>query len=144
MSNLYEDDILLWSEAQADALRRRATNEIDWENVAEEIEAVGRSERNAVESHLVQALLHDLKVEAWPTSRDASHWRAEARGQRDDARRSYAPSMAQRINIAKLYREALRRLPETEDAILPLPLPQTCPVTLAEMLAPPPDEQESP
>jgi hypothetical protein len=46
MSDLYEDDILLWSEHQAEALRRRATNEIDWENVAEEIEAIGRSERN--------------------------------------------------------------------------------------------------
>ena len=45
MSDLYEDDILLWSEHQAEALRRRAANEIDWENVAEEIEAVGRSQR---------------------------------------------------------------------------------------------------
>ena len=41
MSDLYEDDILLWSEHQAEALRRRAANEIDWENVAEEIESVG-------------------------------------------------------------------------------------------------------
>jgi hypothetical protein len=139
MSELYDTDILLWSEAQAAALRRRALNEIDWENVAEEIEAVGRSERNAVESHLVLALLHDLKAEAWPTSRDVAHRRAEARGQRDEARRAYAPSMAQRINIAKLYREALRRLPETEDGIPPLPIPTTCPVTLDEMLAEPPE-----
>ena len=41
-----------------------SANDIDWENVIEEIESVGRSERNAVESHLVQALLHDLKAEA--------------------------------------------------------------------------------
>jgi Domain of unknown function DUF29 len=78
MSDLYEDDILLWSEQQAEALRRRAANEIDWENVAEEIAAVRRSERNAVESHLVQALLHDLMAEGWPRSRDVPDWRAEA------------------------------------------------------------------
>ena len=38
-------------------------------------------------SHIVQALLHDLKAEAWPLSRDVDHWRAEARG-------CFAPSMA--------------------------------------------------
>ena len=140
MSDLYEGDILLWSEQQARALRRRAANEIDWENVAEEIEAVGRNERNAVESHLVQALLHDLKAEAWPLSRDVPHWRAEAQGHRDEARRHYAPSMAQRIDVAKLYREALRRMPAKMDDLAPLPLPQACPVTLEELLAEPPEE----
>ena len=138
MSDLYEDDILLWSEHQAEALRRRAANEIDWENVAEEIAAVGRSERNAVESHLVQALLHDLMAEGWPRSRDVPHWRAEARGHRDDARRHFTPSMAQRIDVAKLYRAALRRLPETIDEVAPpLLVPQVCPVTLEELLADP-------
>jgi hypothetical protein len=78
MSDLYGDDILLWSEQQADALRRRAANEIDWDNVAEEIESLGRSEVRAVESLLVQALRHILKAEAWPLSRDAPGWRADA------------------------------------------------------------------
>jgi hypothetical protein len=41
--DLYDTDIVLWSEQQAAALRRRAANEIDWENVAEEIEAVVRA-----------------------------------------------------------------------------------------------------
>ena len=50
MNDLYEDDILLWSEQQAGALRRRALNEIDWENVAEEIESVGNEQLHAVES----------------------------------------------------------------------------------------------
>ena len=81
MSDLYDDDIVLWSERQAALLRRvaageRVNNEVDWGNVAEEIEAVGRTERRACESHLVQALLHDLKAEAWPLSREVPHWRA--------------------------------------------------------------------
>jgi len=141
MSELYGDDILLWAEQQAEALRRRAVNEIDWENVAEEIEAVGRSELRAVASHLVQALLHDLKADAWPTARDVSHWRAEARLHRDEARTAYAPSMAQREELAvdRLWRAALRGLPETLDGLPPLPVPQVCPVTLAELLAEPPD-----
>ena len=131
---LYEADILLWSEQQAELLRRRAANALDWDNLAEEIGDVGLSQLRAVESHLIQALMHDLKAEAWPLARGVEHWRAEARGHRDDARRHFSPSMAQRIDMAKLYRQALRRMPETMDGTHPLPVPATCPVTLAEML----------
>jgi uncharacterized protein DUF29 len=139
--DLHEIDILLWSERQADLLRRHAAGErvndaaIDWPNIAEEIEDVGRSERNSVESHLVQALLHDLKAEAWPLSLAVPHWRAEARGHRDDARRRFSPAMAQRVDVTKLYREALHRMPETMDGVPPLPVPDVCPVTLGEMLS---------
>jgi Domain of unknown function DUF29 len=138
--DLHDTDILLWSERQAD-LRRHAAGErvndaaIDWPNIAEEIEDVGRSERNSVESHLVQALLHDLNAEAWPLSLAFPHWRAEARGHRDDARRRFSPAMGQRIDVTKLYREALHRMPETMDGVPPLPVPDVCPVTLGEMLS---------
>ncbi|MBV9250584.1 MAG: DUF29 domain-containing protein [Acetobacteraceae bacterium] len=69
MSGLYDADVLLWSEQQAELLRRRAANALDWENLAEEIEDVGRSQLNAVESLLTQALLHYLKAECWPVCR---------------------------------------------------------------------------
>jgi hypothetical protein len=45
MSDLYEDDVLLWSEQQAELLRRHAAGErandaaLDWPNILEEIEA---------------------------------------------------------------------------------------------------------
>ncbi|MGH7155922.1 MAG: DUF29 domain-containing protein [Acetobacteraceae bacterium] len=145
MNNLYDADILEWSERQAALLRRRSAGELvneaelDWTNIAEEIESVGRSELHAVESHLVQALLHDLKAEAWPLSRDVPHWRAAARGHRGDARRAFAPSMRQKIDVADLYRDALRRLPETMDDQAPMPLPTECPVTLDQLLAELPD-----
>jgi hypothetical protein len=132
---LYDVDILLWSEQQAKLLRQRSANALDWDNLAEEIEGVGLSDLRAVMSHLRLALLHDLKAEAWPLSRDVPHWRAEARLHRDEARDHYAPSMAQRIDIEKLYRQARRGMPETIDGALPLPVPDTCPVTLAEMLS---------
>jgi hypothetical protein len=58
MSDLYEDDFLLWSESQAALLRRLAAGErvndrdLDWANLSEEIEALGRGELRAVESLL--------------------------------------------------------------------------------------------
>ena len=95
----YETDILTWSERQAALLRRRASgelvndNELDWPNIAEEIEDVGRSQLHAVESLLVQALRHMLKAEAWPLSRDAANWRADAIDFRGQVQRQFVPSM---------------------------------------------------
>jgi Domain of unknown function DUF29 len=106
MSDLYEDDILLWSEQQAELLRRRAAGELvndaelDWPNIAEEIGDVGSERLHAVESLLVQALRHMLKAEAWQLSRDAPSWRADAIDFRQQARRRFVPSMRQRIDVA--------------------------------------------
>jgi hypothetical protein len=143
MSDLYDTDILLWSEEQASRLRRAAANDRlnadspDWDNVIEEIESLGREQLHAVESLLFQALLHDLKAQGWPLSRDVDNWRAEARGFRAQARRRFAPSMRQRIDLAGLYADARRALPDRMDGQPPQPLPMVCPVTLDELLAPP-------
>lgn len=139
MNGQYEADVLEWSEHQARLLRQLAAGErlnepVDWANVAEEIESVGRSQLDAVQSLLVQALLHDLKCEAWPLSRDVPHWRAEARGFRRDAARRFSPSMRQRIDMADLYADALYRMPESMDGQPPLPVPTTCPVTMDDLL----------
>ena len=138
--NLYEEDIVLWSERQAELLRRvaegAAMNERpDWTNIIEEIESVGNEQRFAVESHLLQALVHMLKIEAWPLSRDVPHWEAEAALFRAQAAARYVPSMRQRLNLDVIYRRALRAVPRTMDGLAPLPVPQTCPVTLDELLS---------
>ena len=140
MSDLYDNDILAWSEEQAARLRRHAAAErsndaIDWPNVIEEIESVGREQLHAVESLLVQALAHMLKAQAWPRSLAAPGWRAEAIRFRGDAADRFAPSMRQRINLERLYRRALRATPETIDGQPPLPVPGQCPVTLDALLS---------
>jgi Domain of unknown function DUF29 len=136
----YDTDILEWSEHQAALLRRIAAGEPaneqpDWPNIIEEVESVGSEQLHAVESLLVQALIHMLKAEAWPLSRDAANWRAEAIRFRGDAADRFSPSMRHRIDVARLYRRALRAMPETQDGQPPLPVPQECPVTLDEILA---------
>ena len=124
----YEEDILTWSEQQGALLRRIAAGEIinsadlDWPNIAEEIESVGRSQRDAVESLLFQALVHMLKAEAWPLSLSAPSWRADARGFRAQARRRFTPSMRQKIDVPGLYTDALRAIPEMMDGQPPLPV----------------------
>lgn len=138
----YDTDILAWSEHQAALLRRLAAGElihdqIDWENVIHEIECVGHSELVAVGSGLRQALTCMLKAEGWPNSPEVQTWRAEARRLRFDAIDAFAPSMQQRIDLAKIYRRALRAVPSEIDGQPPQPLPQTCQITLDELLAEP-------
>jgi len=107
MNDLYDEDVLLWSEQQAALLRRLAAGErvneqIDWENVIDEVESAGSEQLHAVESLLVQALTHMLKAEAWPLARaDVGHWHAEARRFRGDAAARFVPSMRQRIGYGK-------------------------------------------
>jgi hypothetical protein len=137
----YDTDILIWSERQGELLRRRAAGELvneaemDWPNIAEEIEDVGRSQLHAVESLLVQALRHMLKADAWPLSRDAPNWRADAIDFRRQARRRFVPSMRQRIDVASLYADALAAMPDTIDGQPPLPMPGVCAVTLDDLLS---------
>jgi hypothetical protein len=141
MSDLYDDDILTWSEHQAELLRRLAAGEPvneapDWPNIIEEVADVGRNSLRACRSQLFQALLHDLKAVAWPQSRDVPHWRSEARVARVNAADAYTPSMRQRIDVPGLYAKALHAMPESVDGQAPLPVPGVCPVTLEEMLGP--------
>lgn len=141
MSDLYGADILQWSERQASLLRRRAAGELvneaelDWPHLAEEIEDLGRSELRSCRSLLIQALRHMLKAEAWPLSRDAPTWRADAIDFRRQARDAFTPSMRQKIDVAEIYADALRAMPETIDGQPPLPVPPTCEVTLDQLLS---------
>ena len=139
MGELYADDILLWSERQADLLRRIAGGEPvnerpDWVIIIEEVESVGREQLHAVESLLLRALAHMLKAQGWPEARDAPNWQADARGFRAQARRRFAPSMRQNIDLAGIYADALGALPEGMDAQPPQPLWPACPMPLGELL----------
>jgi hypothetical protein len=140
-STVYDDDILLWSEQQAEIIRRLAKTrrdlpkEFDVENVAEEIESVGRSELAAVESQLQNILVHLMKMAVEPNAGALRHWNVERIA--FHARR-YVPSMRQRIDFDQLWALA-RELsvlgadqPEAVGAVLPLLPPFPLDALLAE------------
>ena len=137
MSDLYETDVVTWSERQAALLRRiaggeRINDQVDWENVVEEIESVGQSQIDAVESLLFQAFVHNLKATAWPLARDVPGWEGEARGFCAQARRKYRPSMRQKIDLPGIYDDARQALPDMLDGQPKLPVPQSCPFASIE------------
>jgi hypothetical protein len=139
---LYDEDILLWSEEQAELVRKLGRtrsdlpNAFDVENVAEEIESVGRSELATVETQIQNILVHLIKLFAEPQSEAVRHWRSEIVGFHADLMRRYAPSMRQRIALDDLWRgareQAILLLPESvSESLL---LSEICPFALDDFL----------
>lgn len=139
---LYDDDILLWSEQQAAAIRKLGTtrryvpNELDIENVAEEIESVGRSELAAVESYLRLILLHVAKLALEADSQAEYHWRSEILGFHADMTGRYAPSMRQRIDLDAIWHTSRERalLAYKREQDRKVDLPEQNPFSLDELI----------
>jgi len=75
---LYETDFLAWSKEQAEALRsvgRGGSNRLlDWENLAEEIESLGISQKTALRSQMRRIVRHLLKLEFSPAAAPRGGW----------------------------------------------------------------------
>ena len=103
MADLYDEDLLLWSEEQARALRSAAHSganlPIDWENVAEEIESLGKSLARELASRVSTILIHLMKLEASPAAEPRIGCTETIREQRDQIERvlKEAPSLRQAV-----------------------------------------------
>lgn len=134
-NDLYEADLHEWTKVQADALRRRAANEIDWENLAEEIESVGRSEKREIGSRIEVLLTHLLKWKYQPEHQCQS-WRASIR----DSRRELERVLSDNPSLRSLPGERLprayanSRAKALEETGL-LRLPEACPWAIEQVIA---------
>ncbi|MFV3074223.1 DUF29 domain-containing protein [Niveispirillum fermenti] len=81
--NLYETDFYAWANEQAALLRAGKLSAADIENIAEEIESMGRTEKRELANRLTVLLLHLLKWQFQPLRR-ANSWRTTIRVQRRD------------------------------------------------------------
>jgi hypothetical protein len=82
MSNsLYDRDFYAWANEQAALLRAGRLSEADIENIAEEIESMGRSEKRELINRLAVLLMHLLKWQFQPALRGNS-WRLTIEEQR--------------------------------------------------------------
>jgi len=71
-SNLYDVDFYKWANAQAKLIKTEKFKDVDIENLVEEIETLGRSEKNALKSHMINLFLHLLKCDYQPERRSKS------------------------------------------------------------------------
>src|SRR5438477_5024382 len=96
---LYEEDFVRWTEQQSSALREAAaagTNlPLDWENLAEEIESLGRSQRHELHSRIAGIPEHLLKLDYSRANDPRRGWietvRASASGDRALTQRQSEP-----------------------------------------------------
>jgi Domain of unknown function DUF29 len=120
------------------AARRDLPNELDLDHVAEEIEDVGRSEFNAVQSFIRLCLVHTLKAACSPRAELAPKWGEEAVRFRGDALDRLTPSMSGSINLDAIWHRAVREVEQSLSLygeVLPPSLPVSCPFDLNSLAA---------
>ncbi len=138
VAQLYDEDFAVWTEEMARLLRAGHLDEVDIEHVAEEIEDMGKSQRDEVLNRSTVLLFHLLKWKFQSEKRSGS-WRATIRTQRDEIRRGLrtSPSLRRKLreSVAEVYQDALKRASD-ETGLPRRAFPAECPCTLDEILDP--------
>ena len=139
----YEDDFYAWTQYQAEVLRTLPTpdNRFDREHLAEEIEDLGRSYRDAVRSQLRRILLHFLKLSPSPARNPRSDWMNSI----DDARAEIADKLTATLRrdieetLPRLYavtrKQVVRDLEKYSERDAARALPTECPYTIDQIIA---------
>lgn len=134
--NLYETDYLNWIETTVEQLRNQNYAQIDWENLIEEIEDMGRSERRSLKSNLIVIITHLLKWQYQPELRSGS-WKGsivEHRRRVRDALQD-SPSLKRYLEevFITCYGDAVEQA-SAETGLLITLFPSVCPYTVEQIL----------
>lgn len=135
-TSLYETDFLAWIETTAEQLRNRDYANLDWENLLEEIESMGRSERSRVRSNLIVLLMHLLKWQFQPERRSNS-WKASIVEHRRRIRDDLEDSPSFKPYLEKIFLKCYSDAVEQAIAETDLPastFPTECPYPIAQVM----------
>jgi hypothetical protein len=132
----YEEDFYAWTNHNAKLLKEGKFNEVDIQNIIEEIESMGRSERNSLVNRLAILIAHLLKWRYQPGLQGHS-WKYTIAEQRIKVIESLenSPSLGYEIEkkLIKSYKQArVRALKET--GLEESTFPRECPFTIQECL----------
>jgi hypothetical protein len=142
--DLYETDYFLWTQAQAAELRRMQARGIstalDLERLAEEVEDLGKAERNAVRSQIRRIIEHCLKLEHSPAREPRGGWYESIVDARTELEDKLSPSLRRDLEdgLPKFYEQARRKADVAlrargENAAADA-LPPACPCALDDLL----------
>jgi hypothetical protein len=137
-ATLYDTDFYAWTNEQAALLRAGRLSEADLENIAEEIESMGKSERRELVSRLAVLLHHLLKWRYQPGFRSNS-WRLSIEQQRLQLSDHLADNPSLKSQLDDLMRRAYRRgriEAEKETGLERKTFAPECPFTFDEVMNP--------
>jgi len=137
MDTLYDDDVIAWVEQQVALMRAGRWSELDVDNIVEEIEDVGKSEKKELESRLAVLMSHLLKWQLQPDFRGPS-WINTIREQRKSIRHRLkkSPSLRRLLSDDDWLAETYRRAKIETYASTPLTqLPDSMPWPLEDAMA---------
>lgn len=136
LQTLYEADYLRWIEITVEKLQSQDYANVDWENLIEEIEDMGRSEKRSLESNLIVVLLHLLKWQYQPERRSGS-WEASIIEHRRRIKKALKESPTLKPYLEGIFAECYIEAVKQAKAETGLPLEtfsMQCPYELAEAI----------
>ena len=137
-TSLYDQDFYAWANEQATLLRAGKLDQADIENIAEEIESMGRSERRELINLLTVLLLHLLKWQFQPGLRGNS-WRLSIEEQRYRLEDHLNDNPSLRAQITQAMRDAYRVAlveAERETGLARSTFPAGCPFVFEQAMSP--------
>ena len=107
-SSLYETDYYRWLETMVHHLRDRNFGAIEWDNLIEELESMGKSEKRALLSLLTRLLEHLFKLAYWESEkpRSGNHWASAIVNFRAQIQARLEDSPSLRSQLPALYEKA--------------------------------------
>ena len=125
---LYETDIIKWVEQQVSLIKEQRYTEVDWNNVLEEIEDLGKRERDRFLSSIRLIIQHLLKWE-YQAERRSRSWEITIKRERNHLKRYLrdTPSLKRYWqDLSKVYEDA-RADTANETGISDWNFPDHCP-----------------
>ncbi|MFM5981738.1 MAG: DUF29 domain-containing protein [Sphaerospermopsis kisseleviana] len=136
LQSLYEIDENLWLEETIALLKEKRFQYLDLNNLIEELEALGRRDKNAVASLLEQIIRHLLLLHYWTEEYEmnGNHWQTEIIGFRNQIERLLTNNLQNYLNseLEKIYRSALKYV--KQKTRFKIDFPESCPYTLEQLL----------
>ncbi|MDM9584160.1 DUF29 domain-containing protein [Nostoc sp. GT001] len=105
--SLYDEDYYLWLRTTINQLRAGQFSAVDLDNLLEELETMGRSEKREVKSLLTRLLEHLLKLIYWDRERERNegHWKGEIRTFRREIKERLQESPSLKPYILEIFDE---------------------------------------
>jgi hypothetical protein len=104
LKNIYDQDFNQWLEITANLLKQKSFNELDLENLIEEIEAMGKSQKRELENRLIVLIIHLLKWK-YQTNKRSQSWLSTILEQRRQLKKLLKDNPSLKLHLEKIKEE---------------------------------------